>query len=208
MATKESPQQTRKAALLQAAIAVFSERGYQGATIDEIARRAGIAKGTTYLYYADKADLFYAVFEMWANDAIAGSGAALAAASNAGERLLALALGAVDYMEAHREWFPLSLEVWAASSTPALRERFAAALSGCYAGYRSEAAAIIRAGQAAGELRDDADADALAALLTGAIDGLFLQCWFDPALDARKLVQGFFDALLRGIAYPPEASHP
>jgi AcrR family transcriptional regulator len=191
MKQKQPVPPVRRVAILQAAMEVFAERGYQGTTVEEIARRAGVAKGTPYLHFADKADLFYAVFEKWVTDAMAGSEQALASASNASERLLALGLSAVDYMDAHREWFPL-------------RERFAAALSGCYAGYRSEAAAIICAGQAAGELRSDADADALAALLIGAIDGLFLQCWFDPALDARKLIRGFFDALLRGIAINAE----
>ena len=205
MSTRETSQPgkpDRREALLRAAVEVFAGRGFQGATVEEIARRAGIAKGTPYLYFADKAELFYAVFERWAAEAMSGAQLALAAAKGASERLLALALSAVGYMETHREWFPLSLEVWAASSTPALRERFVAALQGLYAGYRHETAAIIRAGQADGEFRAAVDAEALAALLTGAVDGLLLQCWFDPELDAEKLVRGFFDALLGGIRGP------
>ncbi len=197
-------QQRRKESLLQAAIEVFSERGYQGATMEEIARRAGVAKGTPYLHFSDKADLFYSVFEKWGAEIAKASELALASAATARERLLALLLSAVQYIEEHRQLFPLTLEVWAASSTPALRERFAAALKGLYADYRREAAGVIRAGQVGHELRGDVDADTLAALLTGAVDGLFLQCWFDPALDARELVLGFFDALMRGISLPAE----
>lgn len=189
-------------ALLQAAIAMFSERGYQGATMEEIARRAGVAKGTPYLHFTDKAELFYAVFERWVKEAVAASATALAQATSARERLAALGTSAIDYMEAHREWYPLSLEVWAASGTPALRERFAQALKNLYAGYRGVAEAIIRAGQHAGEFRADIDGEALAALLTGAVDGLLLQCWFDPDLDAGKMLQGFFDVLIRGIDNP------
>lgn len=197
--TRETAQQQRRETVLRAAAAVFAERGFQGATMDEIARRAEVAKGTPYLYFSDKADLFYAVFEKWAGDAMAVSKASMDTAGSASERLVALAMGTADYMTGNIEWFPLSLEVWSASATPALRQRFAAALSRIYAGYRSELAAIIRAGQAAGELRGDLDADALAALLTGAVDGLFLQYWFDPSLDAKALLRGFFEALLHGI---------
>jgi len=36
------------------------------------------------------------------------------------------------------------------------------------------------------------------------MDGLFLQCWFDPALDAKELLGGFFDALINGIQDPAQ----
>lgn len=44
-----------------AALAVFAEKGFAAARLDEIARRAGVSKGTLYLYFADKEDLFRAV---------------------------------------------------------------------------------------------------------------------------------------------------
>ena len=202
MSLRQERQIQTRESLLQAAIEVFSERGYQGATMEEIARRAGVAKGTTYLHFADKADLFYAVFEQWTGDALAASEPALAAAGSASEQLKALAISAVDFIQAHRQWFPLTLEVWSASGTPVLRDRFAAALGSLYAGYRSGIASIIQTGLDRGEFREDVDAEALAALLTGAVDGLFLQCWFDPELEAKRLLNGFFDVLIRGMQNP------
>ena len=44
-----------------AALAVFAEKGFAAARLDEIARRAGVSKGTLYLYFADKEALFRAV---------------------------------------------------------------------------------------------------------------------------------------------------
>ena len=44
-----------------AALEVFSERGFAAAKLDEIARRAGVSKGTLYLYFKDKEELFRAV---------------------------------------------------------------------------------------------------------------------------------------------------
>jgi TetR/AcrR family transcriptional regulator len=44
--------------ILDAALAVFGERGLAGARLDDIARRAGVSKGTIYLYFANKEELF------------------------------------------------------------------------------------------------------------------------------------------------------
>jgi AcrR family transcriptional regulator len=51
----------RPAEICAAALEVFAEKGFAAARLDEIARRAGISKGTLYLYFADKEDLFRAV---------------------------------------------------------------------------------------------------------------------------------------------------
>lgn len=50
--------EARRAAILAAALDEFTARGYEGARLDDVARRAGIAKGTIYLYFADKETLF------------------------------------------------------------------------------------------------------------------------------------------------------
>jgi len=49
--------------LLDAALAVFGERGFRQTTLEEVATRAGVSKGTVYLYFASKDDLFRAVVE-------------------------------------------------------------------------------------------------------------------------------------------------
>jgi AcrR family transcriptional regulator len=49
--------------LLDAAVAEFTAYGYHGARMNRIARRAGTAHGTLYVYFKDKADLLAAVYE-------------------------------------------------------------------------------------------------------------------------------------------------
>ena len=49
--------------LVAAALAVFGERGFRATTLEEVAARAGVSKGTVYLYFASKDDLFRAVVE-------------------------------------------------------------------------------------------------------------------------------------------------
>ena len=48
----------RKQAILDAALMEFSQCGFEAARLDDIADRAGIAKGTLYLYFDDKEGLF------------------------------------------------------------------------------------------------------------------------------------------------------
>jgi AcrR family transcriptional regulator len=54
-ATSDSPAAgDKRTAILQAALAVFSERGVDGVAVPEIAQRAGVATGTIYRYFAGK----------------------------------------------------------------------------------------------------------------------------------------------------------
>ncbi|HEX2717585.1 MAG TPA: TetR/AcrR family transcriptional regulator [Gemmatimonadaceae bacterium] len=59
-ARRRAPE-ARPAQILEAALDVFAEKGLADARIDDIAERAGIAKGTIYLYFPTKDDLFRAV---------------------------------------------------------------------------------------------------------------------------------------------------
>lgn len=60
---RERQRKEREDLILQAAEEVLSERGYHEMSIDEIAARVGIAKGTVYLHFASKEDLVFALFE-------------------------------------------------------------------------------------------------------------------------------------------------
>ena len=53
--------ESRPQELLDAGLAEFVARGYAATRLDEVAKRAGVSKGTLYLYYENKADLFKAV---------------------------------------------------------------------------------------------------------------------------------------------------
>lgn len=51
----------RPTEIVEAALAVFAEKGFAAAKLDEIARRAGVSKGALYLYFETKEDIFRAV---------------------------------------------------------------------------------------------------------------------------------------------------
>lgn len=58
---REQSRDQRRATLLGAAREVFSAKGYHAATVDDITRASGVAKGTFYLYFPEKRDIFYAL---------------------------------------------------------------------------------------------------------------------------------------------------
>jgi AcrR family transcriptional regulator len=53
--------EVRRQAILEAALATFAEQGFAAARLDDVAARAGVAKGTLYLYFASKEALFEAL---------------------------------------------------------------------------------------------------------------------------------------------------
>ena len=60
--------EVRPRQILKAAFRVFGTRGLHQATLDDVARAAGITKGTIYLYFPSKADLFTAMLKARVND--------------------------------------------------------------------------------------------------------------------------------------------
>jgi AcrR family transcriptional regulator len=61
----------KRLAILQAAFAVVTERGYFETRVDEVARRAGVAKGTVYLYFKDKPAIYIGLVDWLLEQALA-----------------------------------------------------------------------------------------------------------------------------------------
>src|SRR6266702_557232 len=77
----------KRDALLRAAIDVFAERGYFNAQVADVARAAGVAAGTVYLYFRSKDDLLISIFERSMRDALAEGRAMVAGVDDPRERL-------------------------------------------------------------------------------------------------------------------------
>src|ERR1700755_3282592 len=58
MGTRAQRAAERRDAILAAALDEFAAQGFAAARLDDVAKRAGVAKGTIYLYFADKETLF------------------------------------------------------------------------------------------------------------------------------------------------------
>jgi AcrR family transcriptional regulator len=64
-ARRRLPPEQRETQILEAALAVFSRRGYDKATVPDIAREAGIAVGTIYNYFPSKREVLVAITEKY-----------------------------------------------------------------------------------------------------------------------------------------------
>lgn len=85
----------RPAQLLEAAIEVFARRGYAATRIEDVARRAGVAKGTVYVYYKDKEALFQAAVRHLIGPAIEHIEHTIDGFTGSSEELVRLLLGTV-----------------------------------------------------------------------------------------------------------------
>jgi TetR/AcrR family fatty acid metabolism transcriptional regulator len=89
--TRRQKVEQREQAILNTARAVFKQHGYEGARMADIARRAGIAEGTIYIYYKTKVDLMNAIVAAFWNDLTHGAESAARSRENIYDSLRALA---------------------------------------------------------------------------------------------------------------------
>ena len=87
---KEKQRQEREELILQAAEKVLAEKGYYETSVDEIAARVGIAKGTVYLHFPSKEDMVVAILKRNARALVELVEAAAAAARSNREKLEAV----------------------------------------------------------------------------------------------------------------------
>jgi TetR/AcrR family transcriptional regulator, fatty acid metabolism regulator protein len=79
----------KRTRILDAAEDVFARRGFYNARVAEIAREAGVADGTIYLYFKSKDDLLISLFESRMERVLGELEAAIPEAGGAGEKLRA-----------------------------------------------------------------------------------------------------------------------
>jgi TetR/AcrR family transcriptional regulator, fatty acid metabolism regulator protein len=159
------PPAPKRDAILRAAIDVFAERGYFNAQVADVARAAGVAAGTVYLYFKSKDDLLVSIFERSMREGLAKGRAAVAQPCDPRERLLRLARAHLARL-GHDRNLAIVFQVELRQSTKFM-ERFSATLLRDYLGLIREA---IADGQREGLFRSDLKATAMAKMLFGALD--------------------------------------
>ncbi len=199
MGPRSVDRELKRGQLLEAAAKVFSERGFKRTTMAEVARRADVGKGTIYEYFESKESLFLELFEWYCRTSLQAAVPAEAGSVSAEASLRAFGRGTVQVILASWEFFPLTMEFWSEASQASQRKGLFKVMRTMYEGYRAVVVEILSAGQQSGEFREDLDREALAAMVVGAFDGMFLQYHFDPDLDPASIVERFMDAFIRGI---------
>jgi AcrR family transcriptional regulator len=128
--TRAEKQARTRAELIATAAKVFARRGYNGASVEEIAERAGYSHGAIYSNFDGKADLFLAVFEDYMAERVrelAATQIALPEDAPLEARARALADQWMERLARDRESLVLHMEfIVHAARTPELAERFGA----------------------------------------------------------------------------------
>lgn len=198
--------EARPGEIVVAALDLFVEKGFAATRMDEIAKRAGVTKGTVYLYFPSKEDLFRAVV----NDLMGPN-------LETGERMLAEHTGPASELlrKLIAGWWELigssrvaclgKLMTGEASNFPHLTQFYVeqVVLRG-----RAIFETAIRRGIDAGELRPVPLADAARLAIAPLVHASIYQrsmLQYDPhGWDMERYVQLHIDLFLRGLAKEPE----
>lgn len=155
----------KHAAILRAAISVFANNGYFNSKVADIARAAGVADGTVYLYFKSKEEILHSIFNRGVEEAIAEGRKQLAQISDPKEQLRRIALLHLERLGADRD-LAIVFQVELRGSTKFMQEFSAAG----FAEYLSIIRETFAAGQRAGIFRPELNAKIVAKILFGALD--------------------------------------
>ena len=155
----------KRDAILRAAIDVFAERGFFNAQVADVARSAGVAAGTVYLYFSSKDDLLVSIFERTMREAFTEGRAAVAGIQDPSERLRQFARVHLGRLGRDRN-LAIVYQVELRQSIKFM-EHFSSTL---LRDYLSQIRAAIVEGQQMGVFRADLNATSVAKMFFGALD--------------------------------------
>jgi AcrR family transcriptional regulator len=192
------PRARREQDILNAAHAVFEERGYEAAAVSEIADRAGVVEGTVYKYFESKRALLYRVMARWYEAMLADYEEHLAEHSGTRARLRFVVrrhLSSIDRNPALCRVFFREIrgaEDYRGSAIYHLNRR--------YTHFIME---ILRDGVAQGEIRRDVKMTLIRDMIYGGVEH---HTWNHVSgragLDVDAVADNLVDIILGGIALP------
>ncbi len=164
-ALKESQKQKRRAQIIEGAVKVFARKGFYHATVKDVAREAGVADGTIYLYFKNKDDLLISLFECKMEDILSHFRTCLSALSDPLEKLRAFIEAYFELIEKDIELSDV-FQVELRQSSKFLKDYH----NEKFMQYLEIIADIISAGKDIGFFRADLDINITKILVFGAID--------------------------------------
>src|ERR1700752_428732 len=155
----------KREAILRAAISVFAHNGYFNSKVADIAREAGVADGTVYLYFKSKEEILHSIFDRSVDEALAAARKQIELISDPRDKLRRIALLHLERLGAVRD-LAVVFQVELRGSTKFMEEFSAAG----FAEYLSLIRSPFEEGQRAGIFRADLNAKVVAKILFGALD--------------------------------------
>src|SRR5258708_29023919 len=153
--------------ILDAAVRVLARKGFHATRVSEVAKAAGVADGTIYLYFDSKDDLLVSLFEDRVERLLRFLDAELPRAKTASDKLRRVIELQLGLLESERDLAEV-LTVILRQSTKLMKEHAAPKFNA----YIDAIARVVADGQASGELRDDVAPRLVARAIFGALDGI------------------------------------
>ncbi len=192
---REQAREERRREILEAALAVFTQKGYHATNVSDVAAQAGVSQGTIYWYFDSKDELFQAAILFAFMDFGEAALGGLDQYPTATEKLWAMARAMEDFADVAEGLFMLFLGYWASSDR---REESAQVWMDLLREYKDVVAGIIEEGVANGEFKQ-VDAEALVWALLAVYDGLAAYGMFMPEMDLPRVNRAFVETLLNGL---------
>jgi TetR/AcrR family fatty acid metabolism transcriptional regulator len=180
--------------ILDAATRVFARKGYFAARVSDIAKKAGVADGTIYLYFRNKEDILVRLFDEVMSQHVSQAREAVRALPSAPERLRTIAERHLAVLGENRD-LAVVFQVELRQSTHFM-ERFTGSWLLDYFDLLHE---VIDGGQRDGTLRADVDRRLAAKVLFGALDEM-VTSWLlsDRRYALQDMAAPVVDLFLRG----------
>ena len=189
---------TRKDRIMDAALRIFAEKGFQNATITEISKEAGVSEATIYEYFGTKEDLLFAIPEKISNETFEESSKVIPFIKDVEGKMRAILLSYVQLYQSNPHYSALVLLQLMSNKrfrqTPAHAaiRRSAHSLLDC-----------IREGIADGTFKKDSNPYLIRSMLMGTIEHLFIH-WHMQGMPKRKtrimdMLDPFIEIILDGI---------
>jgi AcrR family transcriptional regulator len=183
-----------------AALRVISRKGMNGATMQDFADEAGIAKGTLYLYFRDREDLMERAADYAFSKLEANLASTLPQISNFTGRLLALIRSEIDFFDEHREFFRIYIALKHSAEALHQSARRRRMCHPRYARHLARLEAMLSEAMERGEVRK-CDPSRLALFVSESAVALMLRrLTEDKPPDAEADVAWMADVLLHGLA--------
>lgn len=152
-------------AILRAAIKVFARRGFFNSKVADVAKEAGVADGTVYLYFKNKDDILVSIFNHVTEQALTHARNVLAELQDPAEKLKRIVEGHLDMYARDRD-LAIVFQVELRASTKFMEQFSATKVTE----YLDLIGGVIGEGQKQGLFRKDLNTRIVAKILFGALD--------------------------------------
>lgn len=193
-ANDRKPREKRWQEILKAAAEVFYEKGYDAATLQEIADRVGILKGSIYYYIKTKSDLLDHLLTEVHNEGVAMIRQRSEESGTVFDKLEAMFRSHIDYMCRNQAKTTVYLHELKALD-PKRRESLFRGHE-----FRDQFLVLIKKGQAEGLILDSLDPKLTAQTMMGWTNSLYQWYRPQPRKPMDQIANHFVTIMLRGIA--------